>query len=116
MTLHLPPLCPADAGTVTVQMTDLHDPQCAFEVERFVAQQGGSVFHRPAWLLAVERGTGQAARGLMLWYRHIGSANSQLAGWLPLTQVHSPFFGAALISSGFAVEGGRVGGPDIGFD
>lgn len=106
MTLHLPTLCPADVGTVTVQMADLHDPQCAFEVERFVAEQGGSVFHRPGWLLAVERGTGQAARGLMLWYRPTGAAEPQLAGWLPLTQVHSPFFGAALISSGFAVEGG----------
>jgi FemAB-related protein (PEP-CTERM system-associated) len=79
---------------------DLHQPDEAARIEAFVAEQRGSVFHRPAWLLAVERGTGQRARGLA------AEKNGQLTGWLPLSEVHSPLFGRMLASSGFAVGGG----------
>jgi FemAB-related protein (PEP-CTERM system-associated) len=83
-----------------VQAVDLRQPDEAARIEGFVAEHGGSVFHRPAWLLAVEEGTGQRARGL------VAEKGGCLTGWLPLTEVHSPIFGRMLASSGFAVEGG----------
>jgi len=84
------------------RLADLRGGDEAVRIERFVARQGGSIFHRPAWLAAVERGTGQCACGLIAEY---GGA---IAGWLPLTEIHSPVFGRALVSSGFAVGGGAL--------
>lgn len=72
----------------------------AARIEEFVAANGGSAFHRPAWSRAVEIGTGQRARGLM------AEQAGTIVGWLPITELHSPVFGRALVSSGFAVEGG----------
>ncbi|AKH41712.1 FemAB-related protein (PEP-CTERM system-associated) [Altererythrobacter atlanticus] len=83
-----------------VRAADLRHPDEAARIERFVAERHGSLFHRPAWLRAIERGTGQLARGLM------AEKGGAITGWLPLTQVHSPIFGRMLASSGFAVEGG----------
>jgi FemAB-related protein (PEP-CTERM system-associated) len=83
-----------------VRAADLRQPDEAARIERFVAESGGSVFHRPAWLRAVERGTGQRARGLL------AEKNGAIVGWLPLSEVQSPLFGRMLASSGFAVEGG----------
>ncbi|MDE1466583.1 FemAB family XrtA/PEP-CTERM system-associated protein [Aurantiacibacter sp. D1-12] len=79
---------------------DLHEPDEAKRIEAFVAEQGGSVFHRPAWLRAVEHGTGNRALGI------VSEKDGAITGWLPLTEVHSPVFGRVLASSGFAVEGG----------
>jgi len=83
-----------------VRTVDLRQPDEAARIEGFVAERGGSVFHRPAWLRAVERGTGQRARGLL------AEKGGAITGWLPLTEVHSPIFGRMLASSGFAVGGG----------
>ena len=83
-----------------VRTVDLRQPDEAARIEGFVAEIGGSVFHRPAWLRAVERGTGQRARGL------VAEKGGAVSGWLPLSEVHSPVFGRLLASSGFAVEGG----------
>ncbi|MGB3165619.1 MAG: FemAB family XrtA/PEP-CTERM system-associated protein [Alteraurantiacibacter sp.] len=85
-----------------VRAVDLHEPDEAARIEAFVAEAGGSVFHRPVWLLAVEAGTGQRARGLV-------QEDHDITGWLPLTEVHSPVFGRALASCGFAVDGGVLG-------
>jgi FemAB-related protein (PEP-CTERM system-associated) len=81
------------------------DLGCADEVARieaFVAGAGGTVFHRPAWLLAVGQGTGNTARGLL------AERGGAITGWLPLSEVHSPIFGRMLASSGFAVDGGAL--------
>ena len=83
-----------------VRAVDLRQPDEVTRIEGFVAEMRGSVFHRPAWLNAVERGTGQRARGLM------AEKAGAITGWLPLSEVHSPVFGRLLASSGFAVEGG----------
>jgi hypothetical protein len=83
-----------------VRLADLRQPDEAARIEGFVAEMGGSLFHRPAWLRAVERGTGQRAHGL------VAENGATLTGWLPLSEVHSPIFGRVLASSGFAVEGG----------
>lgn len=84
----------------SVRIADLAQPDEVARLEGFVAEQGGSLFHRPAWLKAVEAGTGQRALGL------VAEKAGSLVGWLPLSEVHSPVFGRVLASSGFAVEGG----------
>jgi len=86
----------------SVREVDLRQPDELRRIEDFVASQGGSLFHRPAWLLGVEKGSGQRATGL------VAEQGGQIIGWLPLTIVHSPIFGRALASSGFAVEGGII--------
>ena len=83
-----------------VRAVDLRQPDEVARIEGFVAEMRGSVFHCPAWLVAVERGTGQRARGL------VAEKGGAVTGWLPLSEVHSPVFGRLLASSGFAVEGG----------
>jgi len=71
-------------------------------IEGFVADVGASLFHRPAWLLGVEAGTGQCAAGL------VAERMGVVTGWLPLTEVRSALFGKALVSSGFGVGGGII--------
>lgn len=85
-----------------IRLADLRQPDEAARIEGFVAAMGGRVFHRPAWLRAVERGTGQRALGL------VAEKGGMLSGWLPLNEVHSPIFGRMLASSGFAVGGGAL--------
>ncbi|WEK46896.1 MAG: FemAB family PEP-CTERM system-associated protein [Candidatus Andeanibacterium colombiense] len=83
-----------------IRLADLRQPDEIARIDAFVAELGGSLFHRPAWLRAVERGTGQSALGV------IAEKRGALTGWLPLSEIHSPIFGRALASSGFAVGGG----------
>ena len=90
-----------------VRAADLAQPDEVARIEGFVRDAGGSVFHRPAWLLAVERGTGQRACGLLAEH------DRQITGWLPLTELHSPIFGRALVSSGFAVDGGLLASGQV---
>jgi FemAB-related protein (PEP-CTERM system-associated) len=92
---------PVNAGEV-VREVDFGDAQDARRIEGFVAEAGASLFHRPAWLQAVAVGTGQRAAGL------ISERMGVVTGWLPLTEVRSPLFGKALVSSGFGVGGGIV--------
>lgn len=83
-----------------VRAVDLRQPDEVARIEGFVAEMRGSLFHRPTWLTAVERGTSQRARGL------VAEKRGAVTGWLPLCEVHSPIFGRMLASSGFAVGGG----------
>jgi FemAB-related protein (PEP-CTERM system-associated) len=94
------PFAPRIAAGEAIRPADLAQPDEVARIEGFVAEWGGSLFHRPAWLKAVERGTGQRAHGL------VAEKDGALTGWLPLTDVRSPIFGRALVSSGFAVGGG----------
>lgn len=90
-------------SAAVLRQADLTDPAECARIEGFVAAQaGGSLFHRPAWLHAVERGTGQRSFGLLAEH------GAQIAGWLPLSEIHSPVFGRALVSSPFAVGGGAL--------
>ena len=97
---------PFALAPAALRSVDLHRPDEAARIERFVASEGGSLFHRPAWLQAVERGTGNRACGLL------AERDGAITGWLPLTEVHSPLFGRCLASSGFAVEGGALSHDD----
>lgn len=86
-----------------VRLASLSDPDEARRIEAFVERHPlATPFHRPAWLSAVARGTAQ--RGWMLLAEHAGS----IAGYLPLSEIHSPVFGRVLASSGFAVDGGLL--------
>lgn len=89
------------ARRMIVSHADLADARECAQIDAWLAEKHGSTpFHRPAWVSAVARGTGQQA--LMLVARHGG----EIAGLLPLHVIHSPLFGRALVSSGFAVDGG----------
>ncbi len=73
------------------------------------AHPAATPFHRPAWGRAVARGCGQTAHVLVA---PALPGVDRLAGMLPLTEVHSPLFGRALVSSGFAVGGGILADDD----
>jgi len=88
----------------TIVLADLRDPGEVVRIERFVAEHAGTPFHRPAWLHAVEQGTGQRALGL------VAELRGEVTGWLPLTEVRSPLFPPALVSSGFGIAGGPLAG------
>lgn len=81
-------------------LADLADPGERAQITGFVRKRDGSLFQLPQWLMAVECGTGQQATGIIA--RKLGA----VTGWLPLSAVHSPLFGRALVSSGFGVGGG----------
>ncbi|WP_298813412.1 FemAB family XrtA/PEP-CTERM system-associated protein [uncultured Sphingomonas sp.] len=74
-------------------------------VDAFVrAHPEATPFHLPAWGEAVAAGCGQRAHVLLAEH-----GDGTLAGVLPLTEMRSPLFGRALVSSGFAVDGGILG-------
>ncbi|MEM8919522.1 MAG: FemAB family XrtA/PEP-CTERM system-associated protein [Pseudomonadota bacterium] len=77
-------------------------------IEAFVAAHAdGSAFHRPAWVLAVAEACRQE------WcYLLVEDGQGGLQGLLPLHLMHSPLFGRALVSSGFAVGGGILSHSD----
>ncbi|WP_324075832.1 MAG: FemAB family PEP-CTERM system-associated protein [Erythrobacter sp.] len=83
-----------------LRVLDWSDAGEVSRIEGFVAECGGSLFHRPAWLRAVAAGTGQRPAGL------VSERLGVVTGWLPLTEVRSALFGKALVSSGFGVGGG----------
>lgn len=90
-------------GAVQCAVVDPVDPVVAQRLEQFVADHGdGTPFHRPAWVVAAARGTGNVPLALV---QHRGPA---LVGYLPLLEVHSPIFGRVLVSSGFGVGGGLL--------
>lgn len=75
-------------------------------IDSFVAQAGDATpFHRSAWLDAVERACGHRPLVLM------AESGARPVALLPLHLVHSPLFGRALVSTGFAVGGGVIGDP-----
>jgi FemAB-related protein (PEP-CTERM system-associated) len=61
-----------------------------------------TAFHRPEWLLGVSAGTGSSALAL------VAERGGAIAGYLPLSEIHSPLFGRMLASSGFGVGGGLL--------
>jgi hypothetical protein len=94
---------PFVAPRMACRIAELAEPDEARRIEAFVAAHPEATpFHRPAWLQAVEAGTGNRALGLVLEKR------GEIAAWLPLSEVHSPVFGRLLASSGFAVGGGLL--------
>ena len=90
--------------TAMVREANLEDAGDRTRIAAFVtATEGGTPFHLPAWSLAVARGCGQRARYL------VAEQGGAIVGVLPLTEMRSPLFGRALVSAGFAVDGGVLG-------
>ena len=88
--------------TATIKPADLADRADAQRIDDFViGMPSGTPFHLAGWSRAVERGCGQRSH-----YLAAEDSCGTIMGVLPLTEVHSPFFGSALVSSGFAVNGG----------
>jgi FemAB-related protein (PEP-CTERM system-associated) len=87
-----------------VREANLEDAgECARIAAFVTTTEGGTPFHLPAWSLAVARGCGQRARYL------VAEQGGAIVGVLPLTEMRSPLFGRALVSAGFAVDGGVLG-------
>ena len=85
----------------TLRLAHLGEPDECARIEAFVAgRPDATAFHRPAWLAAVAKGTGNRALAL------IAERGGEMCGYLPLSEVHSPVFGRLLASTGFAVGGG----------
>ena len=90
---------------VGVREADLRDAAECARIAAFVADTDGATpFHLPEWSRAVQDGCGQRARYLIA-ERPDGS----ISGVLPLTEMRSPLFGRALVSTGFGVDGGILG-------
>jgi FemAB-related protein (PEP-CTERM system-associated) len=87
-----------------VREANLDDAGDRARIAAFVtATEGGTPFHLPAWSIAVARGCGQRGRYL------VAEQGGTIVGVLPLTEMRSPLFGRALVSAGFAVDGGVLG-------
>ena len=87
---------------VSVRAADLAAESA--RIDAFVQDHpDGTIFHRPHWSRAVERGCGQ--RGHYL----IAERGGAIVGCLPLTWVRSLLFGDALVSAGFGTGGGILG-------
>ena len=89
---------------VGVRKIDLHDAAERARIEGFVRSHADATpFHLPAWNIAVAKGCGQTAHVLIA-----ERADGDIAGMVPLTEIRSPLFGKALVSTGFAVGGGLL--------
>jgi FemAB-related protein (PEP-CTERM system-associated) len=87
---------------MTIVQADLEDQRVHDEIDQWVCARSASTpFHRPAWIKAVA--TGNRQRAIMLVARRTGG---EIEGVLPLNLIASRLFGRALVSSGFAVDGG----------
>lgn len=85
-----------------IRVADLGDAIDRARIGAFVHDhREGTPFHLPAWSVAVARGCGQRSHYLVA-----EGGKGEIAGVLPLTEVHSPLFGRALVSAGFGVGGG----------
>ncbi len=88
-----------------VREADLRDAGDCARIAAFVeAADGATPFHLPAWSQAVQTGCGQRARYLVA-----EQAGGAIIGVLPLSEMRSPLFGRALVSTGFGVDGGVLG-------
>jgi FemAB-related protein (PEP-CTERM system-associated) len=94
---------PAPLALASVRSADLGDPGEVARLDSFVADHPqGTLFHRPQWSRAVERGCRQRAHYL------VAEQGGTLVGCLPLSEIRSPLFGNALVSAGFASGGGLL--------
>ena len=87
--------------SVALRVADLTSD--AAEIDAYVrAHAQATPFHLSGWSRAVARGCGQVNHYL------VAEIDGAIVGVLPLTVVHSPLFGRALVSSAFAVGGGAL--------
>lgn len=93
---------PFNPEILTVKTVAHADASELARIDGFVlAQEDGTPFHRPHWVVAVAQACGHEWRYLV-----VENKNAEIQAILPLHLIHSPLFGRALVSSGFAVGGG----------
>ncbi len=86
----------------SIRTADLGESDEAQRIDAFVRGHAEATpFHLTAWSRAVAKGCGQKAHYLVA-----EDGDGMIAAVLPMTEVGSPLFGRALVSSGFAVGGG----------
>ncbi len=91
------------SAPLVVRLIEVSDGPDLPRIAAYLAAHPESTpFHRPAWLSAVARGTGNAALVLL------GEIAGEICAYLPINIIHSPIFGRLLASSGFAVGGGLL--------
>ncbi len=100
MTMHMP-IQPAPHVTVREGASDA-------DLAAFLAATPGSTpFHSTAWGRAIEAATGHR------WHLlKAHDATGSITGVLPLHHIRSRLFGSALVSTGFAVDGGILSTSD----
>ncbi|CAN5275083.1 FemAB family PEP-CTERM system-associated protein [soil metagenome] len=82
-----------------IRLADLRSAEDCAAIDAFLSDHPDATpFHRRQWIWAVAKGCGQE--------RHYLIAGDPVCGLVPLNELHSPLFGRALVSSGFAVGGG----------
>jgi FemAB-related protein (PEP-CTERM system-associated) len=88
--------------TFTVRVAPIGQPDAAEAIDAFVRKHANSSpFHLTAWSRAVAKGCGHQSRYLVAV-----DGDGEIAGVLPLTEIRSRLFGRAMVSAGFAVDGG----------
>jgi FemAB-related protein (PEP-CTERM system-associated) len=99
---------PLVSTPVAINAADLGNPSERARIDAYVrAHPDATPFHLTGWNVAVARACGQTAHCLIAEH-----ADGTLAGVLPLTEIRSPLFGKALVSAGFAVDGGILTNRD----
>ncbi|WP_414712855.1 FemAB family XrtA/PEP-CTERM system-associated protein [Sphingomonas sp.] len=97
--IHQPITAPA-----IIREGNLRDVSEAARLDAFVRRSPGATpFHLTGWSRAVEAGCKQRARYLL------AARGGAITGVLPLTEMRSPLFGRALVSTAFGVGGGVLG-------
>ena len=87
---------------VAIAPANLADAAERTRIDDYVrAHPDATPFHLTGWNVAVARACGQTAHCLVAQ-----TADGEVVGVLPLTEIRSPLFGKALVSTGFAVDGG----------
>ena len=100
---------PLSSALLGIRAIDLRDIGERARLDAFVrAHPQATPFHLPAWSVAVAEGCGQTSHTLVA-----ERADGSLAGMVPLTEIRSPLFGKALVSTGFAVDGGILTSRDV---
>ena len=86
---------------LSLALLDLDDRAACDRVDAFIrAHRDATPFHLTGWSRGVARGCRQQSRYL------VAEHDGEIAGVLPLTHIRSRLFGNAMVSSGFAVDGG----------
>ncbi|GAB5488668.1 MAG: FemAB family PEP-CTERM system-associated protein [Parasphingorhabdus sp.] len=100
---------PFNPQLLTVKIVDSATGEKLTCIDKFVMDHDdGTPFHRPAWVLAVADACGHD------WcYIAAEEPDGDVRAILPLHLIHSPLFGRALVSSGFAVGGGILSDSEL---
>lgn len=102
---------PSNAHThaLSLRAADLADAGDRARIDAYVhAHPDSTPFHTPAWSIAIAEGCGQRPHFLI-----VEGEGRHVAGVLPLTEIRSMLFGQALVSAGFAVDGGILADSDV---